>query len=111
MNVTGVWLRRSGGETDPMANAIVAIEVDGKWHDIIVEHVHGNFSHIAEVDNMNLAEYPHALDKAEHAFTPGNTRSDRGERLCVYELPPVDDSDFALCNRPEREHAHAPVRT
>lgn len=40
--VSGIWLRREGDL------AVVAAEVDGRWLDVMAEHVDCNFSHIAE---------------------------------------------------------------
>jgi hypothetical protein len=44
--VTGVHLKRVGNR------AVVAVEIDGKWVDIIEEHYEGNFSHICEPSGM-----------------------------------------------------------
>lgn len=40
--VEGVWLRRDGD------HAVVLVEVEGEWHEVIREHYDGNFSHITE---------------------------------------------------------------
>lgn len=40
--VSGIMLRRSG------LNAIVSVDIDGTWHDVIVEPLDANFSHIVE---------------------------------------------------------------
>jgi hypothetical protein len=40
--VTGVHLKRIGD------HAVVSVEIDGKWVDIIKEHVNGPFSHFCE---------------------------------------------------------------
>jgi hypothetical protein len=45
--ITGVWLRRRGGENGP-ATAEVLVEIDGVWRKAIVEDLDSNFSHIAE---------------------------------------------------------------
>ena len=40
--VSAIWLRREGN------HAVVLIERDGKWHEIIVEPLDSQFSHIIE---------------------------------------------------------------
>ena len=40
--VEGVWLVRLGDQ------AIVRVEIDGRWIDVIEEHIDGSFSHIVE---------------------------------------------------------------
>jgi hypothetical protein len=40
--VSAVWLRRSGDY------AIVSVEIDGIWREVVREHIEGPFSHIAE---------------------------------------------------------------
>lgn len=49
MNITSVSLRRSGGEDGP-ADAIVEIEVDGHWIEVIREPLDANFSHCVNLD-------------------------------------------------------------
>jgi hypothetical protein len=44
--VSGVWLRKEGVST------IVAVEIDGKWIDVIVERSQHAFSHIVEPDGI-----------------------------------------------------------
>ena len=44
--VTGIWLLRLGD------HAIVRAEIDGKWVEVIREHVGGSFSHIVEPAGM-----------------------------------------------------------
>ena len=48
--VDGIWLRRAGDY------AIVLVERDGIWHEIIHEHVDGPFSHICEPDGVRAKE-------------------------------------------------------
>jgi hypothetical protein len=40
--ISGVWLREEG------ERVIVAVEIEGKWIDVITEHKEGPFSHIVE---------------------------------------------------------------
>lgn len=47
--VSGVWLRRIGDK------AIVAVEIRGKWIDVITEDIDGNFSHIVEPNGIRSA--------------------------------------------------------
>ncbi len=49
ISVSGVWLRRVGD------NAVVAVEIDGRWRDVIIERSEGNFSHIVEVSGIAKA--------------------------------------------------------
>lgn len=42
ISITGLMLRRQGD------HAIVEVEVEGVWVEIIKEHLDGNFSHIVE---------------------------------------------------------------
>lgn len=44
-----IHLRREGGI------AIVSIEVDGKWVDVIKENASGNYSHIVEPSGIEAA--------------------------------------------------------
>jgi hypothetical protein len=44
--VDGIWLRREG------EYAVVLAELDGKWVEVIREHVEGPFSHIVEPDGI-----------------------------------------------------------
>ena len=55
VTISGLWLRRSGN------NAVVSVEIDGKWLDVITEHVDGQFSHIVEPCGIKEAK-PTALD-------------------------------------------------
>lgn len=49
VTVGGVWLRRSGDR------AIVAVEINGCWRDVIVEPLSDNFSHIVEPSGIRAA--------------------------------------------------------
>jgi hypothetical protein len=49
VEISGVWLRRSGD------SIIVAVELDGKWHDVITENQDANFSHITEPSSILAA--------------------------------------------------------
>jgi hypothetical protein len=42
VTVSGVWLRKTGG------CVIVAVEIEGKWIDVITERADSAFSHIVE---------------------------------------------------------------
>jgi hypothetical protein len=44
--VSGVWLRKEG------ERVIVAVEIEGKWIDVITEREEGPFSHIVEPDGI-----------------------------------------------------------
>ena len=46
IEITGVWLVRLGDK------AIVRVEIDGRWIDVIEEHAEGSFSHIAETGGI-----------------------------------------------------------
>ena len=50
--VTGVWLRREG------ADAVVLVELDGRWIEVIREHAahESQFSHIVEPAGIAAAE-------------------------------------------------------
>lgn len=50
MNITAVWLKRLGKD------AVVEIEVDGKWIEVIRERFDGAFSHIVESSGMVRAQ-------------------------------------------------------
>lgn len=54
--ITGVWLRREGGESDPKADAVVLLEIDGRWVEVIRERAAGNFSHICEEGGIRKAD-------------------------------------------------------
>lgn len=54
-NVTGVWLRRAG------KHAVVSVEIDDTWIDIIREPLDACFSHIANAGSLRKA----AEDAAE----------------------------------------------
>lgn len=42
VEVSGIWLQREGDD------AVVMVERDGRWIEVIREHVDGPFSHIVE---------------------------------------------------------------
>lgn len=46
IEVSGVWLRRSGDK------AQVLVELKGVWHLVIEEHWNGQFSHISEPEGI-----------------------------------------------------------
>ncbi len=48
--VNGIWLRREGD------HAVVLVERDGAWLDIIREHIDGPFSHICEPNGVRARE-------------------------------------------------------
>lgn len=45
VTVSGVWLRREGGESASNSDAVVLVEIDGKWLEIIREGLFGSFSY------------------------------------------------------------------
>jgi hypothetical protein len=47
--ISGVWLRRVGNR------AVVAVEVNGQWRDVITEDCDAAFSHIAEISGIAKA--------------------------------------------------------
>lgn len=47
LTITGIWLRRSGNQ------AVVAVEIGGRWYDAISETYNGAFSHIAEPEGAD----------------------------------------------------------
>ena len=50
MEIESVWLRREGGENDPLAKAVVLVrDIHGEWRELIREQYDGNFSHIASL--------------------------------------------------------------
>lgn len=46
IEITGIMLRRSGAESDPLAHAVVEVEINGKWVEVMRELIGSNFSHI-----------------------------------------------------------------
>jgi hypothetical protein len=48
--VDGIWLRREGDY------AVVLVQRDGQWREIIREHVDGPFSHICEPNGVRARE-------------------------------------------------------
>jgi len=54
-SITGVWLRRIGGEDDPNAMVVVDVEHhnDGVWRELIRERLDSNFSHCAHANALN----------------------------------------------------------
>jgi hypothetical protein len=50
--ITGLMLRRAGGESNPFATVVVEIEVDGKWFIVCTEMIEANFSIIVEPAGM-----------------------------------------------------------
>ena len=48
--ISAIWLRRVGD------HAIVAVEIDGKWRDVITEFIDCPFSHIAEASRIRDAK-------------------------------------------------------
>lgn len=49
MSITAIWLKRIGD------HAIVEVEVDGKFVQVIREHIDGAFSHIVEESGIKHA--------------------------------------------------------
>lgn len=45
--VSGIWLRRDGGENE-VGRVIVSVDINGRWVDVISEVADGAFSHIVE---------------------------------------------------------------
>lgn len=56
--VDGIWLRREGDD------AVVLVERDGRWLEIIREHIDGPFSHICEPNGVREKETspPYGVD-------------------------------------------------
>jgi hypothetical protein len=50
--ITGLMLRRAGGESNPFATVVVEIEVDGKWFVVCTELIETNFSTIVGTTGM-----------------------------------------------------------
>jgi hypothetical protein len=57
---------------------------------------------VNEIATAAGAAFP---DGPRHRFVPDPTNRSR----CAFELPPVDDSDFALCGEPESAHVGVPA--
>lgn len=53
--ITGIWLRREGGEND-VGTVVVLIEVAGAWVEVIREGVAGSYSHICEVGGIRAKQ-------------------------------------------------------
>lgn len=47
--ITAAWLLTIGDKV------IVRLEINGSWHDVIVEHKEGSYSHIAETGGIRAA--------------------------------------------------------
>ena len=65
ISITGIHLVHEGGEDDPKADAVVLVEIDGKWHEVIRENIHGNFSHIIETGGIRKAQIRDKLGNNE----------------------------------------------
>lgn len=48
VTITGIWLRKAGGENDPKARVQVLVEIGGIWKTVVSENAYGAFSHIVE---------------------------------------------------------------
>jgi hypothetical protein len=53
MNITGVRLRREGVEIDRQAEAVVEIEHNGEWVELIREPIGANFDSIVNEPGLN----------------------------------------------------------
>ena len=66
VEVDGIWLRREGDY------AVVLIERNGEWIEIIREHFDGSFSHICEPNGVR------AKEEGAHAVKPVSIGWGRG---------------------------------
>lgn len=46
--ISGLMLRRTGGENNPSAKVVVELEIDGVWQEVAEELLESNFSTIIE---------------------------------------------------------------
>jgi len=53
--ITGVRLRREQHhfKDDPLVYAVVAVEIDGEWRDVIMELIENNFDHFWNPASIN----------------------------------------------------------
>ena len=63
VEITGVMLRKDGGDDSGGGDAVVLVEVDGVWHEAIREDVNGCFSHIASASGIRNGPIPAWLNR------------------------------------------------
>lgn len=56
IEITGIWLIRRGGESNPRATVEVHVQIDGLWRHVITEPISANFSH--EVSSAGIKNSP-----------------------------------------------------
>jgi hypothetical protein len=68
--IEGIWLMREGGESDPLAKAVVYVQMQGRWYEAIRESIDSNFSHCVSSyglasDQLKLADWNEAPQESE----------------------------------------------
>ncbi len=52
MGIKSITLKREGGENDPLAQAVVSVEIDGQSIEVIRELASNNFDHTVYLENL-----------------------------------------------------------
>lgn len=82
IEITGVWLIRKGGESDPNATAEVHVEVNGLWRHVITEPLSANFSHAASADGIRKSSLSGFEPTLQQPKEKSNARQNSNHPRC-----------------------------